>query len=79
MLGNHAQGVAYSAQKLGIKAKIVMPVPTPAIKVKKKEVILSFKNSINIFFFSGEMSKDLAQKLCYMVMILMKLKKNALD
>ncbi|CAO3641047.1 unnamed protein product [Mucor fragilis] len=30
--GNHAQGVAISAQKLGIKAKIVMPVPTPAIK-----------------------------------------------
>jgi hypothetical protein len=32
-LGNHAQGVAISARKLGIKAKIVMPVPTPAIKV----------------------------------------------
>ncbi|KAI8366267.1 threonine ammonia-lyase, biosynthetic [Blakeslea trispora] len=30
--GNHAQGVAISAQKLGIKAKIVMPLPTPAIK-----------------------------------------------
>ncbi|KAI9470001.1 MAG: threonine ammonia-lyase, biosynthetic [Benjaminiella poitrasii] len=30
--GNHAQGVAISAKKLGIKAKIVMPVPTPAIK-----------------------------------------------
>lgn len=32
-IGNHAQGVAYSAKKLGIKAKIVMPLPTPAIKV----------------------------------------------
>ena len=31
--GNHAQGVALAAQKLGIKAKIVMPVTTPAIKV----------------------------------------------
>lgn len=30
--GNHAQGVAISAKKLGIKAKIVMPIPTPAIK-----------------------------------------------
>ncbi|KAI8391010.1 threonine ammonia-lyase, biosynthetic [Radiomyces spectabilis] len=30
--GNHAQGVAYSAKKLGIKAKIVMPIPSPAIK-----------------------------------------------
>lgn len=31
--GNHAQGVALSAQKLGIKATIVMPVTTPPIKV----------------------------------------------
>jgi threonine dehydratase len=32
--GNHAQGVALSAQKLGIKALIVMPKTTPEIKVK---------------------------------------------
>ncbi len=31
--GNHAQGVALGAQKLGIKATIVMPVTTPSIKV----------------------------------------------
>ena len=31
--GNHAQGVALSAQKLGIKALIVMPGTTPPIKV----------------------------------------------
>ena len=31
--GNHAQGVALAAQKLSVKAKIVMPVTTPAIKV----------------------------------------------
>ncbi len=31
--GNHAQGVALSAQKLGIKAVIVMPQTTPDIKV----------------------------------------------
>lgn len=31
--GNHAQGVALSARKLGCKASIVMPVTTPAIKV----------------------------------------------
>jgi len=31
--GNHAQGVALSAQRLGIKATIVMPVTTPPIKV----------------------------------------------
>jgi threonine dehydratase len=32
--GNHAQGVALAASKLGIKAKIVMPVTTPLIKVE---------------------------------------------
>jgi len=31
--GNHAQGVALSAQRLGIPATIVMPVTTPAIKI----------------------------------------------
>ena len=31
--GNHAQGVALSAKKLGIKATIVMPVTTPEIKI----------------------------------------------
>eukprot|EP00922_Rhytidocystis_sp_ex-Travisia-forbesii_P015170 GHVS01022653.1.p1 GENE.GHVS01022653.1~~GHVS01022653.1.p1 ORF type:complete len:564 (-),score=66.97 GHVS01022653.1:1186-2877(-) len=31
--GNHAQGVAYSAKQLGMKAKIFMPATTPAIKV----------------------------------------------
>src|SRR5205807_6688907 len=30
--GNHAQGVAYSARALGLKAVIVMPNNTPAIK-----------------------------------------------
>ncbi len=32
--GNHAQGVALSAKKLGIKAIIVMPVTTPPIKIE---------------------------------------------
>jgi threonine dehydratase len=31
--GNHAQGVAYSAQRLGVRAIIVMPQTTPQIKV----------------------------------------------
>ncbi|MBD3821871.1 MAG: threonine ammonia-lyase, biosynthetic [Thiotrichales bacterium] len=31
--GNHAQGVAMTASKMGIKATIVMPQTTPAIKV----------------------------------------------
>ena len=31
--GNHAQGVAYGAKSLGLKAFIVMPITTPSIKV----------------------------------------------
>jgi threonine dehydratase len=31
--GNHAQGVALAAQKLGCKALIVMPVTTPQVKI----------------------------------------------
>src|SRR5271169_1389204 len=31
--GNHAQGVAYHAGRHGIKARIVMPLPTPLTKV----------------------------------------------
>ena len=31
--GNHSQGVAYSARKLGLRAVIVMPQTTPRIKV----------------------------------------------
>jgi threonine dehydratase len=31
--GNHAQGVAYHATRLGIRSVIVMPKPTPLIKV----------------------------------------------
>ncbi len=35
--GNHAQGVALSAKKLGIEAVIVMPLSTPKIKVNAVE------------------------------------------
>ena len=33
--GNHAQGVAYAAQKFGARAVIVMPTTTPLIKVNR--------------------------------------------
>jgi threonine dehydratase len=47
--GNHAQGVAFAARKLGIRSLIVMPVTTPRIKVEAVErfggeVILSGYN-----------------------------------
>ena len=35
--GNHAQGVAYAAQKFGCKATIVMPTVTPLIKVNRSK------------------------------------------
>lgn len=52
--GNHAQGVALSARRLGISAKIVMPLSTPGIKVNNVrerggEVVLfgdSFEQSV---------------------------------
>lgn len=47
--GNHAQGVAYHATRLGIHAKICMPLATPLIKVSSTrdygaEVILTGAN-----------------------------------
>ena len=33
--GNHAQGVAYHAQRLGMKAAIVMPRFTPVVKIER--------------------------------------------
>ena len=33
--GNHAQGVAHHAQRLGLPASIVMPVLTPTVKVER--------------------------------------------
>src|SRR4029453_16819050 len=35
--GNHAQAVAYHAKRLGIPVIIVMPTPTPTIKVIQTE------------------------------------------
>lgn len=54
--GNHAQGVAYHANRLGIPATIVMPEGTPAVKVEntralKARVILegsTFEDSARI-------------------------------
>ncbi len=37
--GNHAQGVALAAQKLGCRAVIVMPITTPQVKVDAVEAL----------------------------------------
>ena len=43
--GNHAQGVALAARKLGIKALIVMPQTTPSIKI---EAVRNYGASIKL-------------------------------
>ncbi len=40
--GNHAQGVALSAQKLGCRAVIVMPTTTPLIKINAVKACTCF-------------------------------------
>lgn len=44
--GNHAQGVALSAHKMGIKALIVMPVATADIKV---DAVRAFGGEVLLF------------------------------
>lgn len=44
--GNHAQGVAYAAQRLGVNATIVMPKTTPLIKV---EATRSYGANVELF------------------------------
>lgn len=45
--GNHAQGVAYSAYLLQVKAKIFMPETTP--KQKVRQVAMFVKNMLRLF------------------------------
>jgi threonine dehydratase len=37
--GNHAQGLSYHGTRLGIPVTIVMPVPTPTVKVMQTESV----------------------------------------
>lgn len=46
--GNHAQGVALSAQRLGCEATIVMPVTTPQVKIDG--VSRRGGNDLTVFF-----------------------------
>lgn len=53
--GNHAQGVALSAKKLGLSALIVMPRTTPAIKV---EAVVSWGAEVEL---AGDSYSDAAE------------------
>ena len=56
--GNHAQGVAYAANKLGVEATIVMPEHTPLIKVEATK-----SHGANVVL-SGEVYDDSYKKAC---------------
>ena len=61
--GNHAQGVAYAAQKMGVPATIVMPTTTPLVKVNNTkdygaQVILHGE----VFDDSAQLADQLAQE-----------------
>jgi threonine dehydratase len=55
--GNHAQGVALSASKLNIDAKIVMPTTTPSIKI---ESVKKFGVQVVLFGDSFDEAYDFA-------------------
>lgn len=61
--GNHAQGVAFSAQKLGIKAVICMPATTPLLKIDATraygaEVVLYGDTFDDAYAKSQELAKE---------------------
>jgi len=58
--GNHAQGVALSAQRLGIRATIVMPRTTPGIKV---DAVRNFGGRVVLHGDSYDEAKAHAEKL----------------
>ncbi|MCG7499270.1 threonine ammonia-lyase, biosynthetic [Vibrio sp. Of7-15] len=58
--GNHAQGIALSGQKLGVKAIIVMPKTTPDIKV---EAVRGFGGEVVLHGNSFDDAKAEAERL----------------
>jgi len=61
--GNHAQGVAWAAAKFGIDATIIMPKPSPLVKIMNTEalgakVILEGENVDESFEFAKEYLKE---------------------
>ena len=55
--GNHAQGVAFSADKLGLKNIIVMPTTTPDIKVK---AVKALGGNVDLYGDSFDVSNQYA-------------------
>jgi len=60
--GNHAQGLALSAQKMGVRAVIVMPTTTPLIKVdavrrRGGEVVLAGESYSDAYLHAKELEQ----------------------
>jgi threonine dehydratase len=62
--GNHAQGVALSASRLGIKATIFMPVTTPLQKVARVRAFGGEHADIKLVGLSYDESSKAAQEYC---------------
>ena len=58
--GNHAQGVAHHAQRLGLRAVIVMPVTTPTVKVERTR---GFGAEVLLFGETFDEAREHAQAL----------------
>jgi len=68
--GNHAQGVAWGAKKLGVKATIVMPRGAPLVKVQNTEklgaeVILAGDTYDECFAFTQKLAKKTGKVLIH--------------
>lgn len=59
--GNHAQGVAMSAQQLGCEALVVMPVTTPSIKI---EAVRRWGAKVELIGDSYDEAFEYAQAVC---------------
>jgi threonine dehydratase len=59
--GNHAQGLAYHAQRLGVPATIVMPKGTPFVKIQKTQ---SFGANVVMEGANYDEASEHAHKLC---------------
>lgn len=62
--GNHAQGVAYAAKAMGIKATIVMPETTPDIKVNAVRLFGGSNVTVVQFGTSFDQASGHAAELC---------------
>lgn len=58
--GNHAQGVAHHAQRLGLRAVIVMPLATPMVKVERTR---GFGAEVVLFGETFDQAREHAFKL----------------